>query len=91
MIPTLPEGARLALLNWPGGQPTWQQIVQAAGPNRAGHGRTFRQCVQPVLDAGLIEEFKIVEGDYPYHKVRSAFRLTQAGRKAVDVLQSAGG
>jgi hypothetical protein len=85
-IARLPEGARLALINWPGGQPTWQQIVEAAGPTRHGHSRNFRWCVRPLLNAGLLTELK--RFDDAGMLTWRTFRLTQAGRKAVDVLQS---
>jgi hypothetical protein len=81
-IPTLPTGARLALINWPGGHPDWRAIVASAGPNARGHARSFRQVVEPLLAWSLIED-----APSPPHK-RCTFRLTQPGRKALDVLQS---
>ena len=81
-IPTLPEGARLALLNWPGGQPGTHAIADAAGPNKAGRRRDRWQIVNALQKVGLIEA-------RPRDAIREplTFRLTQAGRKAVDVLQ----
>jgi hypothetical protein len=80
---TLPEGARLALLKWPGGQPGTAAVVQVL-PSRDSDPWRFSEVVQPLLDAALIEE---VPGDWP-HLFLATFRLTQAGRKAWDVLQS---
>ena len=48
--------------------------------------RSYRQVAGTLLAAGLIEEIKTVAGEYPYHKVSCTFRLTQAGRKAVEFL-----
>lgn len=77
------EGARLALLNWPGGHPDWLAIATAAGPNRRGANRGYRGTVQPLLDHRLIEE--LPREAFP---ALPRFRLTQRGRKALDILQS---
>ncbi len=79
----LPEGARLALMNWPGGQPDAGEIADAmpAGNVRPWY---YSDVIPPLLDAGLIERVPNVAARGGGH----LFRLTQAGRKAWDVLQS---
>lgn len=82
-LPTLPEGARLALLNWPGGQPTVAEIVVAiASARKEALPPAWKQfaMIDQLLAAGMVEE---VICEPPMR-----FRLTQPGRKAVDVLQS---
>lgn len=79
MISILPEGARLALLNWPGGQPTAYQITEASGSDDVIRDSLAVVC--PLLETKLIED--VVDNG-----IIRTFRLTQAGRKAVDVLQS---
>ena len=81
-IPTLPTGARLALINWPGGHPDWCAIVAVAGPNARGDDRSWRQVGWPLLNNNLLEHLPREPGQ------PDRFRLTQAGRKALDVLQS---
>ena len=83
MIPTLPEGARLALLNWPGGQPDDSTLARVAGMQNVGMAHVWPAVAKPLLDAKLIEYA-------PRESVNGVerYRLTQAGRKAVDVLQS---
>ncbi len=79
-LPTLPDGARLALMNWPGGRQSAARIVDSL-PRRDGPLWTYGEVVRPLLDAGLIET---VATQFQIH----TYRLTQAGRKAMDVLQS---
>ncbi len=73
----LPEGARLALMNWPGGHLTCRQIADAAGKGTGRRWATSHVAV-PLRQAGLIE----------WNEAGTRNRLTQAGRKAWDVLQS---
>ncbi|MBU6167097.1 MAG: hypothetical protein KGQ52_13365 [Alphaproteobacteria bacterium] len=81
---TLPEGARLALLHWPWGMPDWLALSKAAGPNKRGRLRARCQIVPPLLQHGLIEPAE------PCTDIAGStrFRLTQAGRRAVDAIQS---
>ncbi|OYZ15607.1 MAG: hypothetical protein B7Y35_05945 [Sphingomonadales bacterium 28-64-96] len=80
-LPNLPEGARLALLNWPltNSRPLSADILAAA--NKGNKQRDFKwpAVIYPLLDTGLIE--RSTDG-------WAGYRLTQPGRKAVDVLQS---
>ncbi len=78
MTPPLPEGARLALLHWPWGTPDCRAIVLAAGTDRRGHRRRVDHVVIPLRRAGLIE----------WGEPGIAFRLTRAGRRALDEIQS---
>lgn len=81
--PTLPEGARLALLNWPGGQPTVGEIIEAIAPGEPLPSVNDEfVIISALVAAGLIEEVDVPKGHM------RTFRLTQAGRKAMDVLQS---
>jgi predicted transcriptional regulator with HTH domain len=80
--PPLPEGARLALLHWPWGTPSAQEIVQAAGAGITGRIAATRAVVVPLIKAGLIERMSERREGY------TVFRLTQAGRRAVDAIQS---
>jgi hypothetical protein len=81
-IPTLPTGARLALINWPWGTPTDAHIVAAIDRKPDGTLWTYRETIYPLLAAGLIADLQIISG------INWRYRLTQAGRKALDVLQS---
>jgi hypothetical protein len=88
MIPTLPTGARLALLNWPGGQPSAADIADAV-PARDDRPWRYGEVVQPLLVLGLLEELPgALLHPATGTRLLTTFRLTQAGRKAVDVIQS---
>lgn len=79
MTPPLPEGARLALLHWPWGTPTSMEITDAA---RCGCDLVARHdCLDALLGAALIE-------DAPTVGYLRRFRLTPAGRRALDEIQS---
>ena len=81
MIPPLPEGARLALLHWPWGTPTIGEIFEAM--QQAGVSPPFDQHIaNQLLAAGLIEHAPGPE------TAPRRYRLTQAGRRAVDAIQS---
>ncbi len=80
-LPTLPEGARLALMNWPGGQPSAMQIGRAADRDLPEPLDAF-QIIRDLMEARLIERRPAMQNALP------TYRLTQAGRKAWDVLQS---
>ncbi|WP_133175315.1 hypothetical protein [Sphingomonas oleivorans] len=51
----LNEGARLALLAWPKGTPTWFDVVECTPRNALGRFRGYRQTVLPLEQAGLAE------------------------------------
>ena len=85
-VPPLPEGARLALLHWPWGTPTWREISAAAGPAKDGRARQYRGCVLPLIRLGLLDE--LVEYNEQGESVSRRFRLTPAGRRALDEIQS---
>ena len=80
-LSTLPEGARLALLHWPWGTPTSLEITDAAGCGCDFVAR--HDCLDALLSAGLIED-----APAPTVEQLRRFRLTQAGRRAVDAIQS---
>jgi hypothetical protein len=84
MIPPLPEGARLALLHWPWGTPAIREIIEAT--MRAGYQRPSVYQEQAIINAllagSLMEEIPVDVGSL------RRFRLTQAGRRAVDAIQS---
>ena len=83
MTPPLPDGARLALLHWPWGTPTVDGICRAATDNGFYCSDPAGLIFMPLIETALIVDVP----DVPQGQLRR-FRLTPAGRRALDEIQS---